>query len=345
MASRRYMPLAAILITICLDISSVVVNVVAAAVVWDPRTSRYDSYNLDKGPVFYEAYYPDAQDAYHEKRYFDRSTVLETSFQVPSERFAYSAESADVSNDDESSYVAADDEEQRKVVAGRNLAPFQDRRSILLEDGSSPAANIGEISKLVRRAISRDLENWNALERYLDRVGQSEIPRRTEEVRFRESRKNKEDDSSYQVNRLNYDSSRQPSLGVLRNLEARDVKVRPAHLEKALNGGAPIVSIDSLPLENIFQPRPQIIKYTFLRKATTRLDEPSKEAIDSTTPRNYGDNLIREEIANGSRDVKVTSIQVSELPRHKTRHHHGELPKRDYTAHRHRSAADHPVVQ
>ncbi|XP_032683160.1 uncharacterized protein LOC116849776 isoform X2 [Odontomachus brunneus] len=378
MASRRYMPLAAILITICLDLSSVVVNVVAAAVVWDPKDSRYDSYNLDKGPVFYEAYYPDVQDnAYHEKRYFDRSAVLETSFQIPSNRFAYSAESADrpVSND-ESSYVLVNNEnlpeEQRKNVGPRrNLVPFDDQRSILLEDdnGSSPATNIGEISKLVRRAISRDLENWSALERYLEgnsNQGQSMPPLRSE-LRPRESRKNKEDDSyPLQVNQLNFDPSKQLNFEVLRKLEARDVKVRPAYFEKIRRNDGSVMSVadtrtavapigitsDSLSLEDIFQPRPQIIKYTFLKKAMTRHDEPSKAVIDNTTPRNYGDNLIRDEIANDGHDgrlargsVKVTSIQVSELPRHKTRHHHGEWSKRDYAAHRHRPTVAHPAAQ
>lgn len=342
--------------------------------------SRYDSYNLDKGPVFYEAYYPDDHDdVYHEKRYFDRSAVLETSFQVPSDRFAYSAENANrpVPND-ESSYVVVNDEEnpqekqRRNVGPRRNFVRFHDQRPMPLEDDdrSSPAANIGEISKLVRRAISRDLENWNALERYLDHTsnqGQSVMPPPSRsEVRPKESRKSTDDSYPREVNQLHFDLPKQPRLEVLRELV--DVKARPAYFEEVRNDAsgsvmsvadaravddAPIgITSDSLPLENIFQPRPQIIKYTFLKKATTRRDEPGKVAIDNTTPRNYGDNLIREEIANDSRDgelargsVKVTSIQVSELPRHKTRHHHGELPKRDYTAHRHRSTVDHLTVQ
>lgn len=291
---------------------------------------------------------------------------------MPSVRFAYSAESSDrpVSNDD-SSYVVMDNEEklpeavERRTVGPRRSMPLKDLDDY---DDRSPAANIREISKLVRRAISRDLENWNALERYLDRAsgeGQQPIPPHPRpEVRSRESRKNEDDSYPPQVNQLNFDSSKQPSLEVLRQLEARVAKLRPAYSERVrsdASGSATSVGADasidvtadsSLPMEDIFQPRPQIIKYTFLRKATTRLDEPNKHAIDNTTPRNYGDNLIREEIANDDRDgrlakgnVKVTSIQVSELPRHKTRHHHGELPKRDYTAHRHRSAVAQPIVQ
>ncbi|XP_011138950.1 uncharacterized protein LOC105182884 [Harpegnathos saltator] len=367
MASQRYMPLAAILTTICLDISSVAVNVVAATVVWDPKTSRYDgSYNLDKGPVFYEAYYPDVRDAYQEKRYFDRNTVLETSFQVPSDRFAYSAESLNrPASNDESSFIVVDDnaeslqpeDKQRGTIGrGRNVVQnFHDRPAMFPKDDdeSSLKTNIGEISKLVRRAISRDLENWNALEKYLDRASNQgqQTPITQSEMRSKESRENNE-----------FDSSQKPSLGLLRQLEARNVKLQPTYFEEvrndasgsALNVGdaraadAPIAitSNSDLPLENIFQPRPQIIKYTFLKKTKTRHDGPSKDTIDNTTPRNYGDNIIREEIANDSHDgrlakgnVKVTSIQVSELPRHKTRHHHGELPKRDYTARHHRTAS------
>ncbi|EFN84852.1 hypothetical protein EAI_10310 [Harpegnathos saltator] len=221
------------------------------------------------------------------------------------------------------------------------------------DDESSLKTNIGEISKLVRRAISRDLENWNALEKYLDRASNQgqQTPITQSEMRSKESRENNE-----------FDSSQKPSLGLLRQLEARNVKLQPTYFEEvrndasgsALNVGdaraadAPIAitSNSDLPLENIFQPRPQIIKYTFLKKTKTRHDGPSKDTIDNTTPRNYGDNIIREEIANDSHDgrlakgnVKVTSIQVSELPRHKTRHHHGELPKRDYTARHHRTAS------
>jgi len=286
---------------------------------------RYDSYDLDKGPVFYEAYYPDyAHDAYQEKRNLDRNRkVLETSFQVPFERFAYSAEIAD-------------------------------RPSSIIFDKNRQAANIEEISKFIRRAISRDLENWNSLETYLDRVSIDQNWPTQQKVYSKENRENKGGNSySFQDDRRSLDLSSQPNPEILRKLEARDTRQRPNYLEEIDAEGntmmkkisdlqvvdSPSIDVasDSLFPENIFQPRPQIIRYTFFKKPTSRLDQQTEKVIDNSTPRNYGDNLIRQEIADkNSRvegNVKVTSIEVSELPRHKTRHHHGEWPKRDYSIH------------
>lgn len=294
---------------------------------------RYDSYNLDKGPVFYEAYYPDyAHDAYKEKRNLDRNRkVLETSFQVPFERFAYSAEIAD-----------------------------RPASMILDDDKNRQTANIDEISKLVRRAISLDLENWNILEGYLDRAAIDQNWLMQQRMYSRESRENEEDNSSlFQNNRQrSFDLSKQPNLGILRKLEARDAKQHPNYFEEIDAEGntmtkktsdiqaidAPSIDVasgSSLP-ENIFQPRPQIIRYTFFRKPTPRFAQQAEKIIDTSTPRNYGDNLIRQEITDKNsgiekNKVKITSIEVSELPRHKTRHHHGEWPKRDYSIHRHQS--------
>ncbi|XP_072757088.1 uncharacterized protein [Anoplolepis gracilipes] len=326
MASRRYLSLAAILITISLDISSVA----AATIAQDPKISRYDSYNLDKGPVFYEAYYPDyPHDTYQEKRNLDRDRkVLETSFQVPFERLAYSE--------------------------------IADRPVIFDDDKTLQTANIEEISKLVRRAISRDLENWNILERYLDRVSIDQNWPMQQKGLSRESRENKEDNSyPFQDNRRQFfDLSRQSNLEILRKLEARDARQRfPNYFEEIDADGnamtkkmsdiqpddAPSINVasGSLLTENIFQPRPQIIRYTFFKKPTARLEQQPEKVIDNSTPRNYGDNLIRQEIADKNNvkesNVKVTSIEVSEFPRHKTRHHHGEWPKRDYSIHRHQS--------
>ncbi|XP_012225792.1 uncharacterized protein [Linepithema humile] len=373
MASRGFVPLAAILITIYLDISSVVVT--AAAVAWDPKTSRYNSYNLDKGPVFYEAYYPDIRDAYQEKRYFDRNAVLEKSFQVPFKRLAYSAGTADRPVTSNESFVVVNNEEpgeQQKRAESRRYydtadktAPFQDEypsTGIFNGDEKLESTNVEEISKLVRRAISRDLENWNALERYLDRTVNQGPPIAQPAVHSGENRRNKEGNSySFPVNRQSFDPSKQLNFELLRKLE--DARQRPVYFERTdanenartstmsisdTQADAPAIGVisDSLPLENIFQPRPQVIRYMFFKKPmpqpTPQLEQV-KEAIDNSTPRSYGDNLIREEIADNSRgkqaeeNVKVTSIEVSELPRHKTRHHHGEWPKRDWSAHRHRS--------
>ncbi|XP_029173534.1 uncharacterized protein LOC114942364, partial [Nylanderia fulva] len=293
-----------------IDVSSVIV---AATIAGDSKTSRYDSYNLDKGPVFYEAYYPDyVHDTHIEKRNLDENQkVLETSFQVPFERFAYSAE-------------------------------------MMLEDNKNhrQTASIDEISRLVRRAISRDLENWNILEKYLSDQNWLMQPR----VYPKEEDNNNR--SPFQNNRQrSFDQSGHPNLGILQKLVARDANKQHPNFEegntmmkKMMSDNRDVqLSIDvasglpSLP-ENIFQPRPQIIRYTFFRKPIPQFAQQAEKIIDTyPTPRNYGDNLIRQENKKSrveKNNVKITSIEVSELPRHKTRHHHGEWPKRDYSIHR-----------
>lgn len=98
--------------------------------------------------------------------------------------------------------------------------------------------------------------------------------------------------------------------------------------------------IDSYPKENIFAPRPQVINYIFSRKPKLTTQNKVQNLsqtknISEFMPRNYGDNLIQNEVkkTGENKDVKVTSIEISEVPKHKTRHHHGEWPKRDYSRH------------
>ena len=321
-----------------------------------------DSYNLDKGPVFYEAYYPNTRDA-HEKKRFDQNTVLETSFQVPFERIAHSETTNHPVTINESFIIMDNEilprkrkmtESQRNYDITNELASFSNERSTTFDDDKNlQAANIEEISKLVRRAISRDLENWNTLEGYLDRT----VHRPQLGIYSREINKNGEDGNyMFPVNRkfVEMDSSKLSSFeaSLPRKLDVRNVKERPIYFEGVDTSGrtsemsvsgtqtvdipSSIDISDSLPPENIFQPRPQMVRYMFFKKPMPpRLDKQNEKPIDQSTPRTYGDDLIREEI-NDARDrigenVKVTSIEISEQPRHKTRHHHGEFP------HRHRS--------
>ncbi|XP_018405613.1 PREDICTED: uncharacterized protein LOC108781969 isoform X2 [Cyphomyrmex costatus] len=374
MVFERCALLPAIVIVICLDVSSIAAT--AAAVAWNPKTSRYmGSYNLDKGPVFYEAYYPNTRDA-EDKRYFDQNTVLETSFQVPFEGIAQS-ETANHPVTINESFVIVDNEilprNQWKLMGSRRnydpanqLASLSNERSMITDDKNSQVANIEKISKLIRRAISRDLENWNTLEEYLDRtVHRPQAPQL-------EINKNEEGGNyMFPVNRkfVEMDSSKRSSFEASspRKLDVRNAKEQPTYFEEVDTSGStsgmsisgtkaavaadirpPIDISDSLPPENIFQPRPQLVKYTFFKRPmSSRLDEQNEKPvkpIEQSTPRTYGDNLIREEITDNNRDkirenVKVTSIEISEQPRHKTRHHHGEFPYR----HRSQSAA-YPTV-
>lgn len=328
---------------------------------------------MDKGPVIYEAYYPDSsQDSSQEKRYSDRNVVLETSFQVPSDRFAYSKETA---NRPAWNHGRAPPTEQRTAIGTRNynstneFVPFHDdgrSAAILNADKSTRDVNIKEISKLVRRAISRDLDSWNALERYLERASNQAEPISQPDAYLETNREGPKENHNYppQVARRTFDPSRQSSSKLPRKLETRVVgQLQPNYLEQVdasentmkdkiiVNGmqavDAPSINVipDSLAGEDIFQPRPQMITYTFIRKLTPRLNEQIGRVSDESMPHDHGSNLMREGTITADNsgderikeDVKIASIEVSELPRHKVRHHHDERPKRRYPGHSRRS--------
>ncbi|XP_070523183.1 uncharacterized protein [Cardiocondyla obscurior] len=331
-----------------------------------------DNYNLDKGPVFYEAYYPEIQDTHRNKGYFGQNAVLETSFQVPLKHFAYSDETADQSNNE--SFADVDNEktlpkEQQKAIAfrrnyinpiTRQLIPFRNKNSIDSDtDKSWQATNYEGISKLVKRAIFRDLENWNALEKYLN---QPEL-----RINSREIHENLEGDSYTFPASLELEGSAKqsssPRLPRELNIQNGDQQ-RPVYFVGVDANGSIMTKVDEtqrtsvdtsspsdivselVPSENIFQPRPQLIKYMFFKRPMfPRLDEQNEKMTETSSPQTYH-SLIREKNTNDQdkqveENVKVTSIEISKLPRHKTRHHHDKWPKRDYSNNRHRSPPTH----
>ncbi|XP_043255702.1 uncharacterized protein LOC122399238 isoform X1 [Colletes gigas] len=365
-----------IAITISIGISSVLA--------WNSDIHRYESYDLDRGPVFYEAYYPDSNDElrgnYQEKRYFDRGAVLEKSYQIPSQRLAYSNNIVQLDN--------------RQNLAGS--VPRDARDDRFPPRANEQPLDIKEISSLARRAISRDLENWNTLESYLDRARyQDPIYRRQivvpdprygieqsdrgigpdafkdgrdfrrelyEEVREEPSdlsgRIRSSDDQRIPnaMRRLTArDTAGKNSLGTLESIRYQNQSPSKQEIVQVLGAkeaNAPLMKdaenpksiVDPYPSENIFAPRPQVINYIFSKKPIVSLENKdrvvseAKETAKETMPRNYGDNIIREEMkkTQEDKDVKVASIEISEVPKHKTRHHHGEWPKRDYSR-RHQS--------
>ncbi|KAG7203003.1 hypothetical protein KM043_010131 [Ampulex compressa] len=392
---------------------------ISAGLTWKPDIRRYESYNLERGPVFYEAYYPEANEDprndYQEKRYFDRGAILERTYQIPTDRFSYPQDGQRAegpsSRAGEFRYTGIYSEEDvgaSMEEADRAFSSEYDSKGTFegprggdssprgsLEDrfpndlGESPRMDVEEISNLARRAISRDLENWSALENYLGRA-------KHQDQRFRGSRSPDiviENPRSVQSLaapasvKVDYDVGLLRSMNRLRPMmqekEPRDfrrsttailpnrkmadfvqpvpypnLRLRP--IEKSVdqklargmdapnsrsNIQDPVreTMVNGQLAENIFEPRPQVINYVFSRdpdKKSRSVESKSvtavKEEPKATTLRSYGDNLIREEMkqAEEDKDVQVTSIVVSEVPRHKTRHHHGEWPKRDYPRHR-----------
>ena len=339
--------------------------------------TSYESYDLEKGPVFYEAYYPDANEEprsnYQEKRYFDQGTILEKTYQVPSEHLAYPENNIQLDN-----YRADTVRNDNRFFFETNARPL----------------DVKEISKLARRAITRDLENWNTLENYLDHAKYQDLAYRRryvipepgyrieqpirgpepnlpdplneqrdlrrdlyEEVREEPLALPSRVESSGGQRRLTVrDLTNRDALGSFRSIRYEDQSPREQDVIQAVRTSqinAPSMRntdpsnsgsiVDPYPTENIFAPRPQVINYIFSRKPEIKENAENKvQSLPETketgerTPRNYGDNLIQDEMkkTTENKDVKVTSIEVSEVPRHKTRHHHGEWPKRDYSRRR-----------
>lgn len=334
----------------------------------------YESYDLEKGPVFYEAYYPDTNEEprsnYQQKRYFDQGAVLEKTYQVPSERLTYPANNIQVDN-----------------YENRANTILQNDDRFFLETNTQPL-DVKEISKLARRAISRDLENWNTLEDYLDRAKYQDLVFRRrivvpdglvpnlpdslkeqrdlrrdlyEEIREEPlalpSRIESTEDQRDSIRRLAArDLADRDSLGSLKSIRYEDQPTREQKVIQAVRTSQINVPLtrdtnpsdsrsitNAYPTENIFAPRPQVINYIFSRKPEITTENkvrnlPETKETSELMPRNYGDNLIQDEMKKTTedKDVKVTSIEVSEVPRHKTRHHHGEWPRRDYSR-RHQS--------
>lgn len=364
--------LSTIVITIFFDITP--------AFAWNPDIHRYESYDLEKGPVFYEAYYPDTNEEprnnYQDKRYFDRGPVLEKSYQIPSERFTYPENNIQLDNYQNS--------------AANTILQNDDRLSV---ESNTRSLDIQEISKIARRAISRDLENWNTLENFLDRVKDQDsffrrriiVPetgyRIEQQIRRIDPLSNSlkqqrglrrdvyeeiQEEPLTLPNRIQLDERDSIRRLTTRDLANRDIlkpissiqyndnkasreqemiqAIRTSQLNTPLlkdaNPSDSKSIIDSYPKENIFAPRPQVINYIFSRKPELTTQNKVQNLsqtknISEFMPRNYGDNLIQNEVkkTGENKDVKVTSIEISEVPKHKTRHHHGEWPKRDYSRH------------
>ncbi|XP_076284391.1 uncharacterized protein LOC143210946 [Lasioglossum baleicum] len=344
-------------ITIVIGISSVSA--------WSPEAHRYESYDLDRGPVFYEAYYPDGNDEsrgnYQEKQFFDQDAVLEKTYQIPSQHLVYPEGGIRMGNP--------------QSPPGN---PLQEVRQAA-QTRDQPL-DIKELSNLARRAISRDLENWNTLENYLDRTKYQDSTYRRrmivpepsygiEEsnrgigIGLRDTFKDRRD-----FDRNLYEEVREEPFQrvpeAMRRLAARDltgrnalenfgsVRYQAGQAQRAegvqrIEDNIPLMKdaqgqrvVEPFPSENIFAPRPQVINYIFSKKPTgntknqigSEMKETMVEPKEESIPRSYGDNLIQDEVKKEeAKDVKIASIEVSEVPRHKTRHHHGEWPKRDYS--------------
>lgn len=303
--------------------------------------------------MLYEAYYPEEQESvrqspkiYQEKRYFDRPTVPERSYQIPFEPYEVNSFDPEASAESSEDYLRLNsagltaaftgarpqavqndgvlngEEElnEEYVIFGEQVSPMSRESSrnlfpIAIEDDYSiPRSQAGIYGNGYRGEPHRFVE-----ENRMDFRGPEEVQRIVpindefifgeKPTKFEEPLKNYNDREGFETR----------SFGA--GYEQRN-RIQP------------------VPIENIFEPRPQVINYVFSNPKKTDtinpVEDPEAEPEENEWPRNYGDNLIEEEIKKADEqelkkeEAKVTSIQVSQVPRHKIRHHHGEMPKRNW---------------
>ncbi|XP_046753501.1 uncharacterized protein LOC124416448 [Diprion similis] len=313
---------------------------------WSARpAARYAGYDLERGPVLYEAYYPEEQEAesqpantYQEKRYFDRPIVPEISYQIPSDPYELPYHSEVPSNRDEyyqpnSGHFSAftrtrpqtvqrNNDEQRVeeyFLGGHSVNGFPVRENL----GSSIVKDYSfSESQQSPYYINQDREESPIVEENEMDI-EDEVQRIVpidDQFIFGERPVKKVLDFT--------ESFRNPNQNEVFNAQSVDSEL---NVRK---------QIQPLPMENIFEPRPQVINYVFSTPKNPNVLKPvldiTPEFEENDWPRNYGDNLIQDEIRQADekelkqQEAKIDSIEVSQVPHHKIRHHHGERSKRNY---------------
>ncbi|XP_012267343.2 uncharacterized protein LOC105692610 [Athalia rosae] len=317
---------------------------VALGIPWSARpAARYEGYDLERGPVLYEAYYPEEQQEsdreppkmYQEKRYFDRTGEPERSYQIPSDPYEIPYPEPELSQvreeyvQPDSAYLAPftasrPQTVQNRVYGGQNKDFVFSAEQLSKDNWKSTIpndysfSNDGKIQEIERPLpfLDEKSSNFGDVQRIVPIDNEfifGEEPIKKFEPDFKESFRNMNEQNTFETRNFGGEYSQQTPF-------------TPGQME------------------NIFQPRPQIIKYVFSSPTKTNNfksvgieTEPAEEEND--WPKNYGDNLIQGEIRKADEqelkkeEAKIASIEVSEVPHHKIRHHHGERPKRTYGHH------------
>lgn len=288
---------------------------------------------MERGPVLYEAYYPEEQEIevppspsiYQEKRYFDRGVIPERSHQI-------SADPYEIPDNYESEFTKIREEYHRpdsgylSAFTAARPQTVQNKEYIFADQPSNDQANENHF-----RSRKTDL---SFPESHSNFYGNDEIDQFDEENRMNYG----EDVQRIVPIRDEYVFGEQPAIREP-NFNELYRNFRPQNFGADYSRAKPI---ESMPIENIFEPRPQTLNYVFSTPTKGNVVKPVKiepETDDNDWPRNYGDNLIQEEIVKAdeqalkNEEAKIASIEVSQVPHHKIRHHHGELPKRNYNRH------------
>ncbi|XP_066589499.1 uncharacterized protein [Prorops nasuta] len=349
----------------------------------DLKIERYD---LEKGPVFYEAYYPENNETplgtYEKDESSNSGVILERSYQVPAVlredpyggslmRNGIEVQYQNSFQEPAISQIGAFDVAWEKDYDGDNLlgeAPIFTKKAIpekwrplLVQSQRSRYSNPNDdlrsqISSWKRPIVEEqnpyekpflrllDYSRIPSSMKRLNPIGRTFDPRETEAPRFLVYRRLPE--NIVFGGPANFSPMPESPLEEINQIERSNPgSVYPAlHHERRFARPEEKLK-ENTPMENIFEPRPQVINYIFSKDAVKPVEKEMKgqqgkkemvkeEATVTTTARSYGDNLIQDDIKRssekGAGEAKITSIEVSQV-KHKIRHHHGERHRRDYS--------------
>lgn len=347
------------------------------------RFSRSDGYDLQRGPVFYEAYYPKnvestasaqqltAVEANARRRYSNAVQKIRQSLEEP----AYGVRHEGAS---------AEPRDQRSFAGDYDWS----------SQPSQPTDSSGSLIDISRE--SNELANRIIAKGLVESLRQDTISRSASTNFGRPYPRNNYEDNSNGYPGVRLDEAINVILSAVRNgalkipedrlivdstLKNEDMRlasrerlvgsddlaplyrpsVRPDVSDLGEKKGAvlsapfertsgdeysdvrgPISGLALGRMDNIFQPRPQVISYVFsptkASPQTTNGDMTQTRSIRSNerVTRNYGDNTV-DVAVKAAASSGIASLEVAEIPhRNKVRHHHGEKPRRDR---RHRQAA------
>ncbi|XP_043277889.1 uncharacterized protein [Venturia canescens] len=335
---------------------------------WGSDRARYDGYDLQKGPVFYEAYYADENQAKTtepqqfrgnikpEEQNFNGGMMIEKMYQTagkssvnranwsPDEprsqgtvdRFYTQQNQAPISNFDSNG-------DNRRQMRGQGNVHFIENRRF---DEEYIKPILSAIENSAREILIKEFEKVREMQDTIENVKTSRSPRVVDlENRVSDGRRipvgNPEPPS-----RSNQPNSFDQSLdtGSWKNWRANDYFTDHNRLEDSEFPNS-VPRKPFAPEINNFQPESS----NYVKSATTApareqhfapgIESPVKLPKPQSLTSNYWPtkdfDYRNTETHENTRNTRksneivpgVASIEISEMPRHKTRHHHGEKPR------------------
>ena len=267
---------------------------------------RYDEYDLRRGPVFYEAYYPSdghQQESVisHAERtrrtlgtlgHFDTIRIPSTNPEESTsnlsvvrklKKFVENLERDAVTKNAANSPVR---ENYQEAFTNDNSRSYSSADERLDEYVNLMLRAIKNGVFKISREVASEPDTTNSIR--VSRQQRSGDPR-YETVRTREPQRDWNDSKRFSNDEGNYERT-------------DDVR-------------GPLSIQFPTPMENIFQPRPQVIKYVF--------SPPNNETRINVN------RIKNNEGKSNEMEVGIASLEVSEVPQHKHRHHHGEKARRN----------------